>query len=164
MASRAERRQRITHQLPTCSDQWLHRSVQKWADPRLHQLFDMGPNFSYGSYRDGQVVDRQRFFYTTPGAPNNGAPVPVVINEFLASNTNSLIDPATGRYDDWIELYNFGSVPIDLSGFYLTDDLTKKKQWAFPVGTTIAAGDICWFGQTMPRLIALRAICTRIFN
>ncbi|HMC27193.1 MAG TPA: lamin tail domain-containing protein, partial [Verrucomicrobiae bacterium] len=101
---------------------------------------DMDANFSYGSLPDAQVVARQRFFYTTPGAPNNGSPVPVIINEWLASNTNNLVDPATGKYEDWFELYNFGPVAIDLSGFYLTDDLGKKKQWALPAGTIIGPG------------------------
>jgi len=86
-------------------------------------------------------------------------------NEFLASNTNSLIIPATGRYDDWIELYNFGSVPIDLSGFYLRRRPQRRKNSGFSrLARPSPRGDICWFGQTMPRLIALRAICTRIFQ
>jgi hypothetical protein len=86
------------------------------------------------------VVDRQRFFFITPGAANNGSPVPVIINEWLASNTNNLVDPATGKHDDWVELYNFGATPVDLSGYFLTDNLGQKKEWAFPAGTVIAAG------------------------
>jgi len=95
-------------------------------------------DYSYGSFANGQVVDRQQFYYVTPGAPNNGSPIPVIINEWLASNTNSIVDPATGRLEDWIELYNFGTTPIDLSGYFLTDDSNKKKQWAFPQGTAIS--------------------------
>src|SRR5439155_295997 len=94
----------------------------------------------YGSYPDGQVVDRQRFFYTTPGAPNNPAPVPVIINEWMAANTTTLIDPANGHYEDWIELYNFGPVAVDLSGFWMTDNLGQKRNWQIPVGTTIGPG------------------------
>jgi len=97
-------------------------------------------NYSFGSFPDGQLVDRQQFYYVTPGAPNNGSPIPVIINEWLASNTNNIVDPATGKHEDWIELYNFGSATIDLSGYYLTDDTDKKKQWAFPEGTVITAG------------------------
>ena len=35
--------------------------------------------------------------------------IPLVINEFLASNnsTSGISDPQ-GEYDDWIEIYNFG--------------------------------------------------------
>jgi hypothetical protein len=54
--------------------------------------------------RYGQLFDRQPFFYVTPGASNNPAPVPVAINEWLASNTRTLPNPGNGnRYDDWLE-------------------------------------------------------------
>jgi len=33
-----------------------------------------------------------------------------------------------------------GPSTIDLSGFFLTDDLGKKKQWAFAIGTIIGPG------------------------
>ncbi len=62
----------------------------------------------------------------------------VVINEVLASNTNGAKDEA-GQQDDWIELYNNTDKAIDLSGYYITDDLAKPKKWPFPNGTTIAA-------------------------
>ena len=44
------------------------------------------------------------------------------INEFLASN-NSVYADEIGEYDDWVELYNSSSDPIDISGMYLSDDL-----------------------------------------
>ena len=53
---------------------------------------------------DGQLFDRQLFYFTTPGASNNPALVPVAINEWLASNTGGLTNPATGHSDDWFEL------------------------------------------------------------
>jgi hypothetical protein len=69
-------------------------------------------------------------------------PVPVVINEVLASNGRCLADPQ-GEYDDWIELYNPSDFPVDLGGMYLTDDLETPTRWQFPsddaVATTIAA-------------------------
>lgn len=102
---------------------------------------NLNADFSYGSIPDGQVIDQQQFFYTTPGAPNNGAPVPVIINEWMASNTSGITNPANGRLDDWIELYNFGTVAVDLSGFFLTDDTGQKRQWSFPAGTVIGPGE-----------------------
>lgn len=68
-----------------------------------------------------------------PGTP----PTEVWINEFMAKNANTLADSA-GEFDDWIELVNVGGQAIDLSGHYLTDDLSDPTQWAFPAGTTIA--------------------------
>jgi hypothetical protein len=56
---------------------------------------------------------------------------PLVINEFMASNSSSNADPQ-GHYDDWIEIYNNGSVAIDIGGMYLTDDLDEPMMWRIP--------------------------------
>ena len=48
-----------------------------------------------------------------------------------------------GQYDDWIELYNPSSTPIDAGGLYLTDDPEVPTKWQIPTGnrsiTTIPA-------------------------
>lgn len=94
-------------------------------------------NVSVGSYPDGQLFTRQLFYFVTPGTTNNGAPVPVAINEWMASNTGTMVDPATGTFEDWIELYNFGDAAVSLDGFYMTDDLGIPKKWRIPNGTVI---------------------------
>ena len=45
---------------------------------------DLTTNRSYGSFPDGQLLDRQEFYYVTPGTTNNGAsaPLAVFINEW----------------------------------------------------------------------------------
>jgi len=59
--------------------------------------------------------------------------IPLVINEFMASNSsNSGISDPQGEFDDWIEIYNDGDTPIDMSGMYLTDDLGEPVKWQFP--------------------------------
>jgi len=69
--------------------------------------------------------------------------IPLVINEFMASNDKTTSDPQ-GHYDDWIEIYNSGTGSIDLGGMYLTDDLTKPMMWRIPENnpslTTIRTG------------------------
>lgn len=69
--------------------------------------------------------------------------VDLAINEVMASNARTKADPQ-GQYDDWIEIYNFGSTPLDVGGMYLTDDLNNPTQWQIPAGdpdlTTIAPG------------------------
>lgn len=55
----------------------------------------------------------------------------IVINEFVSSNKNSLIDE-DGDSPDWIELYNASNAPVNLNGYYLSDDLTNPKKWIFP--------------------------------
>lgn len=73
------------------------------------------------------------------GAPPKDAPIDVHINEVLASNATGLQDE-TGAFADWIELYNAGTKEVDLSGFWLTDDLGDKLKWQFPDGSVIAGG------------------------
>ncbi|HQG47637.1 MAG TPA: lamin tail domain-containing protein, partial [Sedimentisphaerales bacterium] len=66
----------------------------------------------------------------------------IVINEILASNLSDVRDPQ-GQHEDWIELYNLGNTPVDLAGYFLTDDLARPTKWQFPAGnpsaTTIPA-------------------------
>lgn len=61
------------------------------------------------------------------------------INEFMADNSITIADP-DGKYPDWIELFNAGDDTIDLSGMYLTDDLTDPTAWQFPEDTYIEPG------------------------
>ncbi len=107
---------------------------------------NMEAGLSFGPWPDGQLFDRQAFYFVTPGASNNPAPVPIAINEWMASNTRTLLNPARARYDDWFELYNFGSKTINLSGYYLTDDLGSRKKWRIPNGITLAPYNflLCW--------------------
>ncbi|MBL7143481.1 MAG: lamin tail domain-containing protein [Phycisphaerae bacterium] len=77
-----------------------------------------------------------------PGLVEAEGTLSLVINEFMASNNSSARDPQ-GQYEDWIEIYNFGSRIIDIGGFYLTDNLSIPTQWRIPDGiptlTTIPA-------------------------
>ena len=67
----------------------------------------------------------------------------LIINEFLASNLNWNADQFD-EYDDWIEIHNSSEQPIDLAGYYITDNFSKLTKWKIPSGytdsTTIAAG------------------------
>lgn len=73
----------------------------------------------------------------TPGAPNDGSePVAgtLVINEFMASNDSWSIpgEEPGAEFPDWIEIYNTGDTPIDMGGWYASDDLTDLMQWQLP--------------------------------
>jgi len=75
----------------------------------------------------------------SPGVPNN---LPTLyINEFCSSNDTLWADEH-GEYEDYIEIYNPNSEPIDIAGWYITDDLTDGQVWQIPEGndsTIIAA-------------------------
>lgn len=61
----------------------------------------------------------------------------LMINEFMASNGNTLADE-DGEFADWIELYNPGTTSVDLSGWGLSDNESDLFKWVFPEETTIA--------------------------
>jgi hypothetical protein len=73
----------------------------------------------------------------------SAAEIPLVINEFMASNNTTSQDPQ-GQYDDWIEIHNYGADAIDIAGMYLTDNLSAPTKWLIPRNnstlTTIQAG------------------------
>ncbi len=64
---------------------------------------------------------------------------PLFINEFMAVNSTTIAD-AAGEYDDWIELYNPHAAPINLAGYYLTDDLNNLTQYRIPTNSTEQIG------------------------
>ena len=60
----------------------------------------------------------------------------LVINEFLASNSKTIKDE-DGDYSDWIELVNLGDQDIEISNFYLTDDISEPDKWQIPLSTVV---------------------------
>ena len=61
------------------------------------------------------------------------------INEFMASNVTSTPEIVDyDDYSDWIEIYNDSSGAIDISGYYITDDIKYPTKWRFPNGTWIS--------------------------
>lgn len=69
--------------------------------------------------------------------------IPLFINEVMASNVSNVRDLQLD-FDDWIEIYNGGEVPVDVGGMYLTDDPDDPAKWRFPTNepgvTTIEPG------------------------
>lgn len=57
----------------------------------------------------------------------------LVINEFMASNSSCIQDPQ-GQYDDWLEIYNYGTSAVNIGGMYLTDNLSVPTKWRIPDG------------------------------
>ena len=71
---------------------------------------------------------------------------PVLINELLAINETMNMDEA-GEYDDWIELWNYSDLQVDLSHHYITDVYDDLEKWQFPdSGVVIDPGEflIIW--------------------
>jgi len=63
----------------------------------------------------------------------------IYINEWMSSNSSIIADPDFDETGDWIELFNDFNEPINLSGYFLTDNLGDKAKWQFPPNTQIEA-------------------------
>jgi len=105
-------------------------------------------DISFGRYPDGSST--LEYFSTTSfrapniyGSPNIQSINDLYINELLASNTGDIVDNY-GENEDWIELYNAGTSPIDIGGLYFTDSLANQSLYqipnTYPDSTTIAPG------------------------
>lgn len=100
--------------------------------------------------RVGLSDDRVRFFpsanLTQPFAYTvEGVDLPeafggdAVLNELMAENAATVADES-GAFEDWVELYNRGSAPVDLSGLHLSDD--PLDPWAFALpARSLAPGE-----------------------
>jgi hypothetical protein len=96
-----------------------------WASNHGIQDFALLPNeFEGGSW-----------FYVLN--PNLGLPS-IRINEFLAANVSGLADE-NGEVEDWIEIWNYGATPANLTGYSLSDDSEDPGRWTFP-STNLAPG------------------------
>jgi len=82
------------------------------------------------------AIDVERLTVTKRPAPMRNTIITVAISELLASNKRTNKDPQ-GEFDDWIELVNYGSKDIDLSGMHLSDDKDNLYKWKIPAGTRI---------------------------
>jgi len=53
------------------------------------------------------------------------------INEFMADNDSYIADEH-GEFDDWIEVYNGGDVPVWLGDMFLSDNIDRPDKWQMP--------------------------------
>jgi hypothetical protein len=57
----------------------------------------------------------------------------------MADNVTGLRDE-DGTLQDWIEIHNASTSPLNLTGYYLTDNVLLRTQWQFP-SVTLAPGE-----------------------
>jgi parallel beta-helix repeat protein len=76
------------------------------------------------------------FILCIPGAASGAG---IVINELMASNKTTLLDPDFNQFADWIELRNPNPSAAPLAGYSLTDDPANPARWTFPAGVSIPA-------------------------
>jgi hypothetical protein len=99
------------------------------------------------------------------GTITTPSPYTISINEWMASNTKNIQDALDGnKYDDWFELYNFGTNTVDLAGCFLTDTLSVSNMNQIPFGYSIAPGSFLWSGRMEKHRRLVRENCMWISN
>ncbi|KQZ85364.1 hypothetical protein ASD56_03190 [Microbacterium sp. Root166] len=71
---------------------------------------------------------------TTKGAVNDCTP-PVAAASIVVNEVES-----NGDDTDWVEVFNVGAAPVDLSGALFRDNDATRVPWALPAGSIIAPG------------------------
>jgi regulation of enolase protein 1 (concanavalin A-like superfamily) len=111
------------------------------------------PDYSYGSFPDGQSFVRQIFAYPTPGGTNNGSAVPppssipyLVAGSVYAQNFDSLPDPGSTSVNS--------DNPVTINGIVYS--LSNPVDFAYPVSSTGDNGGLDipalagWYGLADP--------------
>ncbi len=65
---------------------------------------------------------------------NFGNAQQIAVNEVMSSNSSTIADE-DGDYEDWVEIYNYGNVAVNLDGYGLSDDPNTPFKWIFPAVT-----------------------------
>jgi len=76
----------------------------------------------------------------------------LVITEFMASNSGSLLDQ-DGNASDWIEIHNPSRQVVDLAGWSLTDSTAQLDRWRFPAFDLDPGGYLVVFASGKDRAI-----------
>jgi hypothetical protein len=74
------------------------------------------------------------------------------ITEFMSNNKEAFEDE-DGDASDWIEIFNSGSEPINLDGYFLTDDSGALTKWKFPAIDISESGFLLIFASEKNRRV-----------
>ena len=87
---------------------------------------DSGQVSNYYDCGSGLSIDRKK------------SDLNLVINEYVADNTS--YPDNFGEFEDWIEIFNYGNIPINLNSIYLTDDFNDPGKFKLP-NINLGSGD-----------------------
>ena len=105
--------------------------------------------YIYAENSDAAVFAPRRaehdFYTLTVKATNNIAKGSLIVNEIMANNKSTILSPS-GKFADWLELYNTTTSDIDLTFATLSDNYNVSKKWSFPNGAKVKANSylIVW--------------------
>jgi hypothetical protein len=87
----------------------------------------------------------------------------VVINEVCTANFSGFTDE-DGDFEDWIELYNVSSQPVNLKDWVLTDNPDRPNKWKFPEITIEPNGFLLVFASDKNRKLLIDHFETAVYN
>ena len=134
-----------------CDDNGCHTNFRLSSSGEVVTLTnDVGTIISKISYQGSKNdtsygYNGRRYVYYengTPGKKNSGdnsnepiglsnKNISVYINEYMSSNKRFITDE-DGEYSDFVELYNYGDKDIDLSGYFISDNINNMDKYMFP--------------------------------
>ncbi len=117
-----------------------------FMDALTVQFYIYAENDNAGAFAP---VRAEHEFYTLNAEIPTIAKGDLVINELMADNDTTILDPSSMK-SDWIELYNNTDFEISLKNAYLSDSYSKPLKWRFPDNATVASHDylIVWASDT----------------
>ncbi|MBA3680791.1 MAG: CotH kinase family protein [Bacteroidetes bacterium] len=80
-------------------------------------------------------------FFVLIGLSFTNIKAQILINEYSCANLSNIQDN-NQKYEDWIELYNTTGSPINLTGYFLSDDVFNLAKFPIPAGATINANSV----------------------
>lgn len=106
-----------------------------------HDLFIAAPD-----ELEAYVTERKNILWSEIPAYCPDSQLYLRINEIMVDNQTILGDPGKpGEFPPWLDIYNAGLEEVDLSGMYLTNDLTNPTKFQITDGITIPAGGFITF-------------------
>ena len=136
----------------------------RWAS--CFQPFDLGANWiiivivvKSQCGRAAALLANLAFLFLCYGGIGGAWAVEPVISEFTADNKNGLSDE-DGDEVDWVEIHNLNPVPLDLTGWYLSDAAALPAKWQFPAVSLNANGYLVVFASGKNRRLAGSALHT----
>lgn len=76
-----------------------------------------------------------------------------MISEFMASNSSGLQDQ-DGDFSDWVEIHNPDASPVNLDGWFLTDNASLPAKWRFPSTVIPSGGYLVVFASNKNRAVS----------
>ena len=90
--------------------------------PTMRQAF---PILALGALAIGAAI------WVRSGSADAAVQRCLVVNEVMAANRSTTLDDARAT-SDWIELSQRCETPLDITGYYLSDDALEPRKWQIP--------------------------------